>query len=117
MRKTIFHALALFWMYDQLDVPALAGAKYLPRRAIQVQRAVKWNPKSLSFQWLEKMCDHAQDEGQGLATQVFTKQFSEVSDADTRIMRHQRLLRSELRAQGCGQPSRQRTRTKRWRIQ
>ena len=41
LHNTIFHALALFQTYDQLDVPALAGAEYLAWWAIQVQRAVK----------------------------------------------------------------------------
>ena len=105
LHKTIFHALALFQTYDQVDVPALAGAEYLARRAIQVQRAVKANPKSPSFQGLEKMCDHSLDEGQGLATQDFTKHFAEISEADARIMKQQRLLRSELRSQSGGAPS------------
>lgn len=102
LHKTIFHALALLQTYDQVDVPALAGAEYLARRAIQVQRAVKANPKCPSFLGLEKMCDHGLDEGQGLSTQDFTKHFSEVSEADARIMKQQRLLRGELAAQGPG---------------
>lgn len=67
-----------------------------------MQRAVKANPKSLSFLGLEKMCDHGLDEGQGLAAQDFTKHFSEISEADARIMKQQRLLRGELAAQGPG---------------
>ena len=107
LHKTIFHALALLQTYDQVDVPALAGAEYLARRAIQVQRAVKSNPKSPSFIGLEKMCDHALDEGQGLATQDFTKHFSEQSEVDARIMKQQRLLRGELQAQGGHAPAAQ----------
>jgi hypothetical protein len=80
----------------------LAGAEYLARRAIQVQRAVRANPKCPTFQGLEKMCDHTLDEATGLATQDFTKHFADISEADARIMKQQRLLRSELKAQTGG---------------
>ena len=45
------------------------------------------------------MCDHGLDEVQGLSTQDFTKHFSEISKADARILKQQRLLRGELAAQ------------------
>ena len=48
------------------------------------------------------MCDHSLDEAQGLATQDFTKHFADVSQADAVIMKNQRLLRAELRAQTGG---------------
>ena len=104
LHKTIFHALALLQSYDQVDVPALAGAEYLARRAIQVQRAVRANPKCPTFQGLEKMCDHTLDEATGLATQDFTKHFADISEADAKIMKQQRLLRTEMNSRPGGAP-------------
>ena len=80
----------------------MAGAEYLARRAVQVQRAVRANPKCPSFPGLEKMCDQTLDEATGLATRDLTKHFADISEADAKIMKQQRLLRSEMKAQTGG---------------
>ena len=48
------------------------------------------------------MCDHTLDEATGLATQDFTRHFADISDADAEIMKQQRLVRSEMKAQTGG---------------
>ena len=48
------------------------------------------------------MCDHTLDEATGLATQDFTKHFAEISEADARVMKQQRLLRAEMNARTGG---------------
>jgi hypothetical protein len=102
--KTIFHTLALLGSWDQVDIPNLAGGEYLCRRAVQIQRAVRVNPRSPSFVGLHKMTEHSLDEAGGLATADFTQHFATVAEADARIMKQNRLLRSELQSQPSGLP-------------
>ena len=98
LHKTIFHALALFQQWDQLDLPATAGGEYLCRRAVQVQRAVRASPKAPSFAGLERMCEHSLDEGGGLAMQEFTQHYATLAESEAKIMKQQRLLKAEMAA-------------------
>ena len=100
--KHLCHALALFVTFDQVDMTNLAGIELMSRRLLQIERAVKASPRAPSFLGLEKMTQHAIDEGGGLATQEFTQHFATVAESDARIMRQQRLLRDELRARESG---------------
>ncbi len=96
--KTLFTARQLFQSWDQIDLPATAGGEFLCRRAIQIQRAVRSNPKAPNFVGLEKMTTHALDGRGGLATMAFTQHFATVAEADARILKQNRLLRAELQS-------------------
>ena len=102
--RTIFHTLAMLQSWNQVDIPNLAGCEYLCRRAVQIQRAVRVNPRAPSFIGLHKMTEHSLDEAGGLATADFTQHFASVAEADARILKQNRLLRSELHHQPSGLP-------------
>ena len=82
--------------WDQVDLPNLAGGEYLARRAIQIQRAVRNNPKAPSFVGLHRMLEHSLDEAGGLATTEFTQHFATMAEADARVLKQDRLFRTEL---------------------
>ena len=104
LHKTTLHASARLQSYGQVDVPALAGAECLARRAVHVQRAVRANPKCPTLQGLEKRSDHTHDDATGLMTRYPAKHFAEISVGDARVMKQQRLLRSEMNARRGGAP-------------
>jgi hypothetical protein len=94
--RTIFHTFALLQSWDQVDLANLAGAEYLARRGIQIQRAVRNNPKAPSFVGLHRMLEHSLDETGGLATTDFTQHFATIAEADARVLKQNRLFRQEL---------------------
>ncbi len=94
--RSIFHALGLFQSWDQIDLPNTAGGEYLCRRAVQIQRAVRVNPRAPSFLGLHKMIEHALDESGGVSTKDFTAHFATVAEADARVLKQNRLFRQEL---------------------
>ena len=104
--RTIFHAFALFQSWDQVDLPNTAGGEYLARRVIQIQRAVKVNPKQPNFTGLHKMVEHSLDETGGLSTKEFTKHFATEAEADARVLKQNRLYRSEVESASSQQHSR-----------
>ena len=94
----ICQTLGLAICYDGLDASNCAGLELAARRMVQIERAVKVNPKAPCFVGLTKMTQHALDEGGGLATSAFTKHMSTLAAADAQIMKQNRLLREELDA-------------------
>ena len=98
--RSLFHTLALLQTYDQLDIPATAGGEFLCRRIVQIQRATKANPASPSFTGLHQMVAHTLDETGGLAVQAFTAHFAGVAEAEARVLKQNRLLRTELGGRG-----------------
>jgi len=99
--KTLFHALALFQSVDQIDLPATAGGEFIARRVVQIQRAVKANPAAPNFAGLHQMTAHTLDETGGLAVQAFTQHFATIAEAEARVLKQNRLLRSEMTARGA----------------
>ena len=97
--KTLMHALGLMQVYDQLDLPALAGAEFLARRVVVIERAVRVNPKAPDFTGLHKMLEHRLDESGGIKAMNFTAHFAQLAEAEARVLRQQRLYRSELGTQ------------------
>ncbi|CAK0891661.1 unnamed protein product [Prorocentrum cordatum] len=95
--------LALALGYDCLDASSLASLELLARRVLQIERAVRVNPKAPSFQGLAKMTEHAPDEGGGLATREFTAHMAALAEQEARALKQNRLLREELA--GSGQSS------------
>ena len=94
--RNIFKALALFQGYDQVDLPATAGGEFLCRRVIQIQRAVRVNPRAPSFIGLHKMTEHSLDETGGVNTREFTQFFAAGAEAEARVLKQNRLFRNEL---------------------
>ncbi|CAK0846500.1 unnamed protein product, partial [Prorocentrum cordatum] len=83
---------------DCLGASDLASLELLARRAAQIERAVRVNPKAPSFQGLAKMTEHALDEGGGLATRECTARMATLAEQEARILKQNRLLREELAA-------------------
>ena len=90
--------LALALGYDCLDASNLSCLELLARRVLQIERAVKVNPKAPSFQGLGKMIEHAMDEGGGIATRDFTAHMATLAAQEAQILKQNRLLREELAA-------------------
>jgi len=85
--KIICHALSLVLGYDGLDISNLASAEYLSRRLIQIERAVRVDPKAPSFVGLAGMIRYAQDERGGLATREFTNHMAQQAESEARILK------------------------------
>jgi hypothetical protein len=90
--------LFLMISYDQYDLLNSASAEAISRRILQIQRAVKRNPKSPDFSGLECFVTHTLDHTAGLTTTDFDKYISEVQRAEAQVMKQQRLQREETDA-------------------
>ena len=64
----ILQVLRHFICYDQLDVTDVAGAELIARRALQIQRAVRQNPRQPSLEGLEATLSTALAESGGVVT-------------------------------------------------
>ena len=53
--------LRLFMQFDQLDISNLAGCEYLVRRLLQIEAAVKRNPRQPDFEGLDAILDSSVD--------------------------------------------------------
>ena len=100
--KMLLLMLFMLVSYDHLDVTNLAVGELMCRRVVQLQRAVRANPRAPDFTGLHKMIEHSMDEGGGIATQAFTAHMSSLAEADARILKQNRLLREELEKKGVG---------------
>ena len=81
--------------YDQLDVTNMAGAELIARRALQIQRAVRQNPRQPSFEGLEAMLSTALDESGGVVTSKFDEYVANEQKNTATILKQQRLWREE----------------------
>ena len=81
--------------YDQLDVTNVAGAELIARRALQIQRAVRQNPRQPSFEGLEAMLSTALDESGGVVTSKFDEYVANEQKNTATILKQQRLWREE----------------------
>ena len=81
--------------YDQLDVTNVAGAELIARRALQIQRAVRQNPRQPSFEGLEAMLSTALDESGGVVTSKFDEYVATEQKNTATILKQQRLWREE----------------------
>ncbi|CAK0812001.1 unnamed protein product, partial [Prorocentrum cordatum] len=69
--RLLLEALRHLIEYDQVDVTNLAGAELIARRIVQMQRAIRRDPKHPNYSGLEDMLASALDETGGVVTSKF----------------------------------------------
>ena len=82
--------------YDLLNGTNLASAEMASRRVLQIQKAVRKNPKSPDFTGLDYYMASALDPSGGLSTSSFETHISKIQLTAAQIMRQNRLLGEEI---------------------
>ena len=96
--RVLFHALALLIGVDRIDPHQSAAAEHLCRRILQVQKAVRRNPKAPDFEGLEAYMAHAADPSLALAASSFEAHIGDVLKAESAILKQSRLAKEEWSA-------------------
>ena len=100
--KILLTILAFMLCFDQLDITNTASGEFLCRRLLQLQRAVRANPRVPDFTGLHKMIEHHLDEAGGVTAREFTKHIAVEAESEARILKQNRLLREETKASQVG---------------
>ena len=97
--RLLLEALRHFVEYDQVDVTNLAGAELMARRIVQMQRAIRRNPKHPDYSGLEDMLASALDETGGVVTSKFDEWVAQEQKTKAVIMKNTRLYTEERDAE------------------
>ena len=90
------HSLYLLHCVDRLDGRALATGEHVARRLLQVQRAVRRNPRGPDVEGLEGYMRHS-DGASGVAlSPAFDKHIAELQKTEATVLKFQRLAREEV---------------------
>ena len=90
--------LYLLWLLatvDRFDLFACAGAEHICRRYLQLQRAVRRNPRAPDYEGLGAYLEHAMESSGNVRSQNFDKYVAGIMEAEARILKQQRLNREE----------------------
>lgn len=87
--------LQLLVTVDQLDPTNVSAAEFACRRVLQIQRAIRQNPKAPSFVGLQSMLQHSHDDAGAIITRDFSRHVAEGAAMEANIMKQHRLLREE----------------------
>ena len=100
-REHFFLSEVLRWevQFDQLDVSMLASTELLFRRLVQIEAAVRRNPKVPDFSGLDVLMSAATDESGAATTAVFTQWVADRQKDQATIAKQGRLLREEKEAE------------------
>ena len=82
--------------YDQVAVWNTAGGEQLVRRLLMIQRAVKKNPRSPSFDGLHFYLANRLGESGGILVKAFDRHVAELKKSDALILKQERLWREEM---------------------
>ena len=95
--RILFNVLLHLICYDQLNSPQLASAETICRHILQIQKAVKRNPKNPDFRGLSIMINSRLNtsSADALLTGDFAKFVAEEQKGDAFIMKQQRLYAEE----------------------
>ena len=87
----------LFYLicHDLLDGRHCSAAEHVARRILQIQKAVKRNPKSPDFEGLEVYCRHMTDSSGSVFAPTFDKHVAEIQKAAAVTLKQDRLNREE----------------------
>ena len=96
----IEHGLGLMLLHylacvDRLNVRNLAAVELLCRRLLQIQRAVRKNPRQPDFEGLEGYVAHALDPSGGVLAFAFDRFYAGTQKDTTFILKQNRLAREE----------------------
>ena len=93
--RHLFCTLHLLCCYDQLDLSNSAGAEYLARRILCIQRAVRRSPTAPDFSGQEHFMSSAFDENGGIIVSNFEKHVAEEERAKAQVLKQNRLWHEE----------------------
>ena len=82
-------------MVDRLDCYRLTSAQHLARRVLQVQKAVRRNPRSPDFENLTEYMRHAADATGTVSAPVFDRHVADRQRDEAQVMKQTRLAREE----------------------
>jgi len=88
--KCLFDIIRLALSYDQLDVTNLAAVEQAVRRVVQIQMAIRRNPKHPSFDGLDSVMSTIIDDSGAIALRGFNEWLSEEQSRDGKMLRSQR---------------------------
>ena len=93
------HHLFAIWTFsvvDRLDPNQSATVEHIARRVLQIQKAVKRNPKNPDFEGLGEYMKHSADASQTLGAPAFDRHVAEKQKVEGMILKQQRLQREEV---------------------
>jgi hypothetical protein len=93
--KNLFEILRFSIQYDQLDPTNAACLEQVVRRIVQIQMAVRRNPKHPTFDGLDLVMATRVDETAGVVLQDFNTWFAEEQGKEGKRMKANRLWREE----------------------
>ena len=96
---TLTETLRWAIQYDQLDVTMTASSELIARRLVQIEAAVKKNPKIPDFSGLDIMLDANTDASGAAVTTTFNTWVADQQKAAAQISKQNRVLKEELDAQ------------------
>ena len=83
---------------DRVDFLNLYAAEHLARRLLQIQAAVRRNPKNPDFEGLEPYLAHSRDTSGLVRAPAFDKHVAEIQRAEAQVMKQRRQAREEQEA-------------------
>ena len=99
----IFYLLvALYYLlcWDRCDPTSLISAEHIARRLIQLQKAVRRNPKQPDFSSLDPMMRHCDPIHGSIHTPALDKHLSDVAKAEANVMKNVRMMEEEKTKHG-----------------
>ena len=93
--RTLFGVLRYLSEVDQLDTGNLAGAELVSRRLLQIQRAVKRNPRHPDFSGLDIMMLSTLDETGAIVARKYEEWLAKEAGQNALILKQQRQLKDE----------------------
>jgi hypothetical protein len=96
--RLLLCAFVMLLTVDRLDVGQTHTAEHIARRIVQIQKAVKRNPKNPDFGGLELLMAHMSEAAQGIETRKFDEYLSTEMKTEYQITKNQRQIREEADA-------------------
>ena len=87
--------LRLFMQFDQLDISNLAGCEYLVRRLLQIEAAVKRNPRQPDFEGLDAILDSSVDTSGAALAPKFMEFVANIQKSQALVYKAGRLWHEE----------------------
>ena len=93
--RTLFSILRHMVEVDQLDASNLASAEMVSRRILQMQRAIRRNPRHPDYTGLDTMMANALDESGGIVASKFEEWLGKEAGTAAAVMKQNRMLKEE----------------------
>ena len=87
---------------DGIDPSTSAAWEHFGRRFLQIQRAVRKDPKSPSFEGLDGYMSHISTSAYGVKSAIFDKHLAEDAKVEALVLKQMRINKSELEKVGQG---------------